>query len=247
MNIFLCDSCAAQAEVCENKLIQLARRHDIRLKTRVFPSGDALLFEAEAMLAHIDLIYLDIHLSGMDGVQTASKLREMGFEGDIVFYTFDTDRAIDGYDVSALHYMIKDATNDQKYEEIFQRALRHKRRREQEMLVLTCAGESRCLPLQDILYFEVTLRIITVHHTKGSFEFYSTLARMEEQLYGKGFLRVHKSFLVNMRYIRTVDSYQVVLDNGKSLPVGKKYYSNNLRNLGDLGKNPKTEDTGVLV
>ena len=242
MNIFICDNCAEQAAICENKLMQLAQQHDIRLKTRVFPTGDALLFEAEPILGNIDLIYLDIQMPGSNGLQTASKLRKMDFQGDIVFYTFNADHAIDGYDVSALHYVIKDIISDKKFEEIFWRAFHRKQRREQEMLVLTCAGESRCIPLQDIIYFEVNQRIVTVHYTKGSFEFYSTMMRMEEQLFGKGFVRSHKSFLVNMRWIRAVDSNKVTLDTEESLPVGKKYYSDNLRDLGVINKAPKTDN-----
>ena len=242
MNVFICDNSAEQATICENKLMRLAQKCDLRLKTKVFPTGDALLFEAEPMLGHIDLIYLDIQMSGTNGLQTASKLRQMGFLGDIIFYTFDAGHAIDGYDVSALHYVIKDITSDQKFDEIFWRAFDRKQHREQEMLILTCAGESRCIPLQDIFYFEVNQRIVTIHYTKGSFEFYSTMMRMEEQLYGKGFVRSHKSFLVNLRWIRAVDSNKVTLDNEESLPVGKKYYADNLKNLGSINKTPRADD-----
>lgn len=231
MNIFICDSCVEQATICANKLLQLARKADIPLMTKVFLSGDALLFEAEPLLAQIDLIYLAVMIADGNGLQIADKLREMGYWGDIVFYTMDPSRAIEGYDVSALHYLIKDSTSDAKFEEVFHRALRRKERREQEMLILTCAGDSRYIPLQDIYYFEVNLRIITVHYRQDSFEFYSTMAQMEEQLYDKGFVRIHKSFLVNIRWIRSVNNNQVVLDTGDVLPVGKKYYSTNLKDI----------------
>lgn len=231
MNIFVCDSCVEQAETCENKLIQLARKADIPLKSKVFSSGDALLFEAEPLLHQIDLIYLAVEISDTNGLQIADKLREMGYLGDIVFYTMDTTRAIEGYDVSALHYLLKDSTSDAKFAEVFHRALQRKEHREQEMLVLTCAGDSRYIPLRDIYYFEVNLRIITVYYRQDCFEFYSTMAQMEEQLYAKGFVRTHKSFLVNIRWIRSVNTNQIVLDTGEVLPVGKKYYTDNLKDI----------------
>lgn len=242
MNIFICDNCTEQAALCEKQLMQLAQKYNIRLKTNVFPSGDALLFGVEPILGQIDLIYMDIRMPGTDGLETADRLRKMDFLGDIIFFTFDADHAIAGYDVSALHYLIKDITSGQKFEEVFCRALQRKQRREQEMLVLTCAGESRCIPLQDIFYFEVKLRIITAHYTKGSFEFYSTMMRMEEQLYGKGFVRMHKSFLVNLRWIHSVDIDKVTLDNKESLPVGKKYYSSNLKDLSRIPQLLKAEE-----
>ena len=234
MNIFICDNNAKQAAICENKLMKLAQKYDIQLKIKVFPSGDALLFESESILEHIDLIYLDIHIPGTNGLQTASKLRKMDYLGDIVFYTFDTNHAIDGYDVAALHYMIKDSISEQKFEDVFMRAFNRKQNRKQEMILLTCAGESRYIPLQDIFYFEINKRIITVNYIKGTFEFYSTMARMEEQLFGKGFVRSHKSFLVNLHHVRSIDSSKIILENEESLPVGKKYYSDNLKDISNV-------------
>lgn len=223
MNILICDDCAEHAALCEARVTALAKKRGILLNTRIFPTGDALLFEAEDLLASTDLLYLDIHMPGTDGVLAALKLRQMGYAGDIVFYTVSRDRAIDGYDADALHYIVKGATTDEKFEEVFEKALSRKQRREREMLVLTCAGESRCIPIEDIRYFEIELRIVTAYYSGASFEFYSTMMRMEEQLYGKGFVRTHKSFLVNRRYIRSMDANELVLETGERLPVGKSY------------------------
>ncbi len=134
--------------------------------------------------------------------------------------------------MSALHYVVKDQTSAEKFEEIFLRALARKQRRESEVLVLTCAGESRCVPLESIRYFEIQQRIVTVYYDEEQFEFYSTMMRMEEQLFNKGFVRTHKSFLVSKRYIRSIDSARVLLDTGEELPVGKRYYAESLKSIG---------------
>lgn len=223
MNVLICDDCIEHAALCEERVTALAKKRGVLLKTRIFPTGDALLFEAEELLPSTDLLYLDIHMPGTDGIMAALKLREMGYAGDIVFFTVNREHAIDGYDADALHYIVKGATTEGKFEEIFEKALSRKRRREREMLVLTCAGESRCIPIEEIRYFEIELRIVTVYYSGESFEFYSTIMRMEEQLYGRGFVRTHKSFLVNRRYIRSLDANEVVLETGERLPVGKNY------------------------
>jgi len=175
-------------------------------------------------------------MPGIDGVSTALKLREMKFSGDIVFYTANPNYAIDGYDVSALHYIVKGQTSNEKFEEIFLRACRKKKQRECEVIVLTCAGESRCIPLEAIRYFEIQQRILTVYYEANSFEFYSTMRQMEEQLLQKGFLRTHKSYLVNRHYVRSINVNNVILDTDESLPVGKRYYTNVLRTLGVVDK-----------
>jgi two-component system response regulator AlgR len=232
MNIFICDDNAEQSSLCKQAILRLSRQHGVHAKIKAFPSGDAMLFEAEDAYATLDLVYLDIHMPGQDGMETAKRLREIGYLGDIVFFTVSPDFAIAGYDVSALHYMVKNKTTDEKFEEIFLRACERKARRESEVLVLTCAGESRCIPVEDIRYFEIQQRIVTVVYAKERFEFYSTMMRLEEQLFNRGFVRTHKSFLVNKRYIHSIDSARVLLDSGEELPVGKRYYADSLASIG---------------
>lgn len=232
MNIFICDDNAEQTSLCKKAIQALSHQHGIHSKIKAFPSGDALLFEAEDAYATLDLIYLDIHMPGLNGIETAKRLREIGFLGDIVFFTVSPDFAIAGYDVGALHYVVKDETTKEKFEEIFLRACERKQRRESEVLVLTCAGESRCVPVEEIRYFEIQQRIVTVVYAKERFEFYSTMMRLEEQLFNRGFVRTHKSFLVSKRFIHSIDSSRVLLDSGEELPVGKRYYAESLASIG---------------
>lgn len=232
MNIFICDDSAEQISLCKKSLQRLCAEHGVHASIQTFPSGEALLFEAEDSYASLDLIYLDIRMPGLNGLETAKRLREIGYLGDIVFFTITPDYAIDGYDVSALHYVVKEQTSSEKFEEIFLRACERKQRRESEVLVLTCAGESRCVPVEDIRYFEIQQRIVTVYYGTERFEFYSTMMRLEEQLFNKGFVRTHKSFLVGKRFIHSIDSTRVVLDSGEELPVGKRYYADSLASIG---------------
>jgi DNA-binding LytR/AlgR family response regulator len=232
MNIFICDDSAEQTSLCKKTLLHLSARHGIHVKIRTFPSGEALLFEVEDAFSALDLIYLDIRMPGLNGLETATRLREIGYLADIVFFTVSPDYAIAGYDVSALHYVVKSQTSAEKFEEIFLRACERKQRRESEVLVLTCAGESRCVPLEEIRYFEIQQRIVTVVYGNERFEFYSTMMRLEEQLFNKGFVRTHKSFLVSKRFIHSIDSSRVLLDTGETLPVGKRYYADSLASIG---------------
>lgn len=231
MNVLICDDRIENALQCEKKLSQIAQKHQIPIKTKFFHQSSGLLFEMENTFTSIDLIYLDIQTSQKGGLQTAITLRQMGYTGDIVFCSTTPDCAMEGYDVSALHYIVKNMTPDKKFEEIFLRACKRKQSREQEVLILTCAGESRCIPVLQIRYISVSQQILTVHYLKDSFEFYSTMMRMEDQLFGKGFVRAHKSFLINTHWIFSIDRNNVVLRTGEILPVGKKYYGKAIEKL----------------
>ena len=88
MNIFICDDSAEQVSLCKKTLLSLASQHGVHASIKTFPSGEALLFEAEDSYATLDLIYLDIRMPGLNGIETAKRLREIGYLGDIVFFTF---------------------------------------------------------------------------------------------------------------------------------------------------------------
>lgn len=87
--------------------------------------------------------------------------------------------------------------------------------------MFTCAGESRNVPLEDIQYFEVKHNIITVYYQKEKFEFYSTIGKLEDQLQKKGFIRIHRSFMVAKKFIRQASYTELELTNGTLLPVGQ--------------------------
>ena len=87
MNIFICDDSAEQISLCKKTLQRLSTEHGVHTSIQTFPSGEALLFEAEDSYASLDLIYLDIRMPGLDGIATAKRLREIGYLGDIVFFT----------------------------------------------------------------------------------------------------------------------------------------------------------------
>ena len=89
---------------------------------------------------------------------------------------------------------------------------------------LYCAGESRRIDICSIYYFEIKKRIITVHYGGGEqFRFYSTMARVEEQLQGKGFLRVHQAYLIAEKFICERTKKTAVLTNQSVIPVGRSY------------------------
>lgn len=226
MNIIICDSDLACTQRCETKVDALARKHGLRASVDVVPTSSRLLFEEDA-LRNADLVYLEEDLPDARGVDTAMQLRRQGVRADIVFYTCDETRAIDGYDVEALHYVVKGKASDQKFEEVFLKAVERSRKRRAEVISLSCAGEHRSVDVADILYFEVRNRIVTVRYKtpRGveSFDFYSTLSKIEELLFNKGFERIHRAYLVKKTHIARVVEGKVELMTGESLPIGRTY------------------------
>ena len=92
-------------------------------------------------------------------------------------------------------------------------------------MLFTGIGEYRNIAINDIKYFEVRGKIITVYYGSKSFEFISTIGKLENLLFAKGFLRVHRSFLVSLQHIKNFTYEEITLIDNTEIPVGRKYYS----------------------
>lgn len=229
MNILICDYDDITREKCKNYILRIARQNQLQVNVDTVETGDKLLLFKDTKYPKEDLIILDATLPGSSGFDTAADLRKDGFVCDIVFYTKDEVDAIRGYDVEALHYLIKDKTSEDKFVEVLRKAILRAQRRHVEIMSLSCAGVHRNIPIQDILFFSVENRITTVHYMNGNvvekFEFYSSLSKIEEFLLGKGFERIHGSYLVSKKFVRENSIHLVKMIDGSVLPVGRTYMS----------------------
>jgi DNA-binding LytR/AlgR family response regulator len=169
-------------------------------------------------------------MTGINGLDTAHKLRASGFTADIIINAIDDTHVHEGYDVEAMHYFIKGKTSEEKLEEVFLKAVERCQRRKKDIMTFGRRGEQINVPIDNILYFEVQGQIVTVHYYKGSsvetFKFYSTLQNICKPLVGKGFWKNHKSYVISKKYIYKMTAGQVEMENGDVLPIGREYKKN---------------------
>lgn len=176
-------------------------------------------------LAEFDLAFLDIDMARLDGMTLARRLRAARPDAVIVFVTNFVQYAPEGYEVQAFRYLLKPDL-DEKLPACFALAMEELCRRRQTFTV-RADGEEVTLLLRDILYFESDQRTITAHLTgteRPLCRFTGGISDLSESLGITGFLRVHRSYLVNMAYIQRFQYGQMELRNGVQLPVSKKYY-----------------------
>ena len=172
-----------------------------------------------------DLIYIGVS-SNFNGIGIAKSIRKSGTNAVIVFFTRVKEAVFDAFDVEALHYLVDGQISAAKFDEVFRKAVTRAESRIQASIVLNCAGEQRRILISQIYYFEVFNRIVTVYYRDGTFEFYSTLTRLEDSLARRGFVRVHRAYLVSERYIASIRQREITLLNGTTIPVGGKYINN---------------------
>lgn len=184
-----------------------------------FQSGRQLL----KSLGRFDVIFLDILMEGMDGMETARQCRRMDFDRMLVFFSSSRDYVFDAYDVEAFQYLVK-PIEDKKLKKVLQKAVRKMEERSQAFILVSRDRQKRKLFLDDIYYFEIRGRMIDIHGTGGVFSYYEQIGILERELQGKGFFRCHKSYLVNLKYVDVYNRQELVLDNGERIAIAKRRY-----------------------
>ena len=184
-----------------------------------FYSGRELLEAKEAF----DIIFLDILMEGLDGMETARRWREQTGERLLVFVSSSRDYVFDAYDVEAFQYLVK-PVDEGKLRHVLGRAVERERQLFREYIVVSRDRQVRKLFLDSVRYFEIRGRQIEVHEEQGVFTWYEQIGALEKQLEGKGFFRCHKSYLINLGHVEVYNRQEAVLDNGERILIARRRY-----------------------
>ena len=196
---------------------------NMSIDIKCYPSAEAFLFaydENNDDVNKADILMLDIQMGEMDGVTLAKHVRKTNKTVQIIFATSYMEYIADGYDVEALHYLIKPVSHE-KLSTILDRAV-SKLVQAERILLIQSSGQNIRLPLYEIRYIEVMHNYVTIH-ASGEFRVKKPLSILEQEL-DENFFRVGRSFIVNLRYVRKVSKDTVWLDGGQSVPLSRGLY-----------------------
>lgn len=187
-----------------------------------FPSGQELL-EATGQGYMPDIVLLDVAMEGMDGMETARKLRELS-DMILIFVTGVKEQVFSAFDVGAFHYLLK-PVEKKKLLEVMERAAAEveKANARKRYMLIKVSGGYRKLNMEDILYAESNGRKIILHTKQENLEFYDKMEELEQRL-GVGFYRCHRSYLVSLSEVRGYDSSGIILSNGEEIYLAKRKY-----------------------
>lgn len=205
-----------ELEHLQDCLTRYAAERKVQFETSVF--GDAADF-LEHYRADYDIVFMDIELPGMNGMEAAHRLREIDQQVILIFVTNMAQFAVKGYEVDALDYIIKPVQYGPLCIKL-DRAVARRVAAEESIMVAQPTGTVRLL-LREVLYIEVQGHKLTYHTDQGEVTGSGTLQETEERLHDKGFLRCNKGYLVNQRHIRLVNGCDLMLSNGESLQISR--------------------------
>lgn len=224
LRILLADDEPVFLSKMEHLLMRYAEQKQLNVQIGAYTRDDMSSF----ILQPYDIAFLDIDFGNRRGagIDLARRLRQKRNDAIIIFVTSYVEYAPEGYELRAFRYLLKTDV-DAKLEAYFSQAVEHFTAK-REVVSIRNNGEIINLAVDDILYLESEKHTVHVYMLCGNFDHYScytSLQSFEEKLQPLGFLRIQKSYLVNMRHIKKLQCSEVIMENGLTLPVSGKNYS----------------------
>ena len=217
--IALCDDSQQDLDTLRGHLAQLRREH-LQYEDIALQNGyDLVALHRTGRRFH--LIILDMMMEPIDGIETARLIRQYDPDVPILIVTATPEYAIDGYQVGASRYILKPVQRERFLTEV-RRVLGQAEASGKRSFSFSSDSGVTKLPLEEITYLESDLRTITLHTVGGQrHRFTGKIGDLEQQLQGQDFVRVHKSFLVNLRHLRKMFKDTITLEGGDTVPLSK--------------------------
>jgi DNA-binding LytR/AlgR family response regulator len=214
----ICDDNITEIEYLNRIVGKWARAGNIATVISTFESAESFLFHY-ADDKSFDILLLDIQMKNMNGVELAKQIRLDNDSVQIIFITGFPDYMPEGYDVSALHYLMK-PVSEQKLFEVLDKAMKRLGKSERTIL-LKAEGESVCIPMGSIMYIESFAHAVEITTIKEKIKAGMSISDLEKKL-GDGFVRCHRSYIVGLKYIKRIRQNEVILDNDISIPLSRR-------------------------
>ena len=215
--VAIVDDSTTDAEFVKGILENWAGQRQADIRGELFPSAERFLFRYAEDKAW-DILLLDIEMGAMDGVSLAKKIRQDSEAVQIVFITGFADYISEGYEVSALHYLMKPVKQDKLFG-VLDRAVAAMQKTER-VILLPVGGEMLRLPVGQVQYVEAFSHTVAIVTGIDTIQVKMPISEIEKLL-GDGFIRCHRSYLVGLKHIARLSKTEVILDNGKTLPLSR--------------------------
>ena len=217
--IALCDDEEALLRLVSGLVGEWAAARQTVCGIETFPPAEAFLFQYQEDKSY-DILLLDIEMTGMDGVTMAKAVRREDETVQIIFLTGYSDYILEGFEVAALHYLMKPVDREKLFT-VLDRAV-EKLRKNERALTLELPGELVRVPLYEIRCLEVRQNYVTVH-AKEDYTVKKPLGEFQREL-DERFFRTGRSCIVNLACVRRVTRTEVFLDGGLTMPLSRGLY-----------------------
>lgn len=217
IHIAICDDEKEFVAHLMGLLNQYAAETGVEIKITAYYDGMELIEKYDTTLA---LIFLDIQMRLVNGLQTAKRIRQMDEKVGIIFLTTLTQYGLEGYKYQAANYIIKPMKYVRLKAEMDQWLKRHRNDDSPSIAITNDTGKYKVF-LKSLRYVETFNRNLLLHTEQENIICYKSMKEMEQELLGKGFIRCHTSYIVNLFYVKGVNKLEIELITGEIIPISQ--------------------------
>ena len=216
IHIAICDDEKHMSDHIRSMISDFFRKKNQEISLHMFSSGEELL----SYNGQIDILFLDIQMKGMDGMETARKLRADQFRGFLVFITVLKEMVFQSFEVQAYDYLVKPVDKKQ-FEKTMERLYASMQNAREDSLLVQKGYEGRIIPKDEIVFCEIIDRKIYLNLASGEVvDYYERIENLETKLDNR-FYRCHRSYLINLKHLKGYKNGTAYMDNGKEIPVSR--------------------------
>lgn len=216
IHIAICDDEPHMSDALREMAAEFFRGKNRDIMISQFTSGEQLLRSQ----TNIDILFLDIQMEGVNGMETARRLRRRKFQGFLIFTTVLKEMVFESFEVQAFDYLVK-PIGEKQFAKTMERLLASMLDAGGTSLLIQRGYESIIIPSGDIVFCEVIDRKVYVHLVSSEIiDFYDRIDHLETKL-DDSFFRCHRSFLIHLKYLKSYKNGTAYMENGKQIPVSR--------------------------
>lgn len=218
MNVAIVDDDAQVRKELQQYVERFGEEAGLAMQTSLFSSGDEFLAQYKKIY---DILIFDVDMPGTNGMDTARQIREIDKNVTLIFVTNFAQYAINGYEVDAVDYIIK-PIGYYDFSMKFYRTVGKASQKADNVIKIVTAEGIRRLRVNAIIYVEIVSHYLYFHTFKNVYKARGNMQEVESELGRYNFVRIHRSYMINLRYVNKVLTTEVTV-NDETLPVGRNY------------------------
>ena len=219
LKIAICDDEQKQLDAITAMVVTWSVNEGHTCELRTFLSAESFMFDYAEDKAY-DLLLLDVEMKSMTGIELAKEIRKDNNLAEIVFITSHFEFAGEGYEVDALHYLVKPISTEKLMQVLTKAAERLSV--EPPSVIICCGGETHKLYEADILYIESFLHDIVIYTKNAEYKIKESMSAFEKRL-SADFYRIHRSYLASLKHITRIFRTAVCIGETE-LPLARGKY-----------------------
>lgn len=224
INIAICDDEQVILNSIEKLVTDFFHSQNIEIKIFLFSSGEELL----GIGKDIDILFLDIQMKHLNGIETARKIRSKGYKGFLIFITVLKEMVFQSFEVQPFDYLLKPIKYD-NFQKTMERLLLSMKSADKENLLIQRGSESSIVSFGEIVFCEIIDRKVYLHLKSAEvIDYYDRIDNLEKKLDNR-FFRCHRSYLINLQYLISYKNGFAHMVENHQIPVSRlrsKEFSN---------------------